>query len=287
MALSRTDYSTTTAYDRGASTAAVNTASFTPPNNSLLVIVAGLIADNDAAVRPTSLTITDDLGAHLTYTVRVTTGNPAQWGYGARIWTAPVTTGASMQIQIGSGAAQANAIYIRRFAYTGYDTVTPTGATATGTDANGTGAASITLSGTPASTSEVIGVLSGVVVSGSATVTEGSGWTEVDESLDTGWGYFEVQTRTGSTSTTVAWAEVGNAANPLEAMLAALEIRAAAGSTPPLFRNNPGGHLSGLGSGGPFFQNPLQRCRESVGSGWKRLNGLLVPDHITSRRRLA
>jgi hypothetical protein len=60
-------------------------------------------------------------------------------------------------------------------------------------------------------------------------------------------------------------------------------ILQAGGGTPKLFRTNPGGNLSGLGSGGPFFQNPLQR----VADVWKRRNGIFVPLNYFNREALA
>jgi hypothetical protein len=54
-------------------------------------------------------------------------------------------------------------------------------------------------------------------------------------------------------------------------------------STGKLFRTNPSGNLSGLGSSGPFFQNPLQR----VADVWKRRNGIFVPLNYFNREALA
>jgi hypothetical protein len=223
-ALTRTTFPTTFASARGASNTAVTTAAFTTSNSSLLVVIGGMLADNSAANRPTGLTISSS--PTLTWTRQLTTGNPVQWGYGIAIWTAPVTSGASTTVTIGMGTDLNNDIYIKPLGYTNYKTATPIGGTATGTDANGTGPASITLSSTPASTSEIIAVLSSVVNSGTATITPGSTFTEMDEQGETGWGYFEVQTKTGTTSTTVDWVDVGASASaPLEAMLCALEIQ--------------------------------------------------------------
>lgn len=75
------------------------TASFTPPANSLLVVlVAG---DSSSATTPT-LTVTDNLGVHLTYTQRVWANrvdSPSTDGHAA-IYTAPVTSSAAMTVSV-------------------------------------------------------------------------------------------------------------------------------------------------------------------------------------------
>lgn len=72
------------------------TASFTPPNNSLLVICVSYDADGAGA------TTFNFLGGSLTYTERAkadgTTHNQATV---SAIWTAPVTTGVSMTVRAG------------------------------------------------------------------------------------------------------------------------------------------------------------------------------------------
>lgn len=76
------------------------TASFTPPANSLLVAMATGDTFN-ASTNPT-VSITDNLGTHLTYTQRVlsnSTDTPAAGG-GAAIWTAPVVTSAAMTVSL-------------------------------------------------------------------------------------------------------------------------------------------------------------------------------------------
>ena len=49
-------------------------------------------------------------------------------------------------------------------------------------------------------------------------------------------------------------------------------VDAGGGGGGSLFRTNPGGQLSGLGSGGKFFQNPLQRTADA----WQRIRGIFV-----------
>jgi hypothetical protein len=228
MALARTDYALQSSRLRGGANAAFTTTSYSFPANSLVVVSVNATADNSASVRPTALTLLINTGG-LTATARVTTGNPVQWGYGTRVFTF-ITSGAlTTTLTVQSGVDLINDYEIDVCSYTGYDTTTPIGGTATGTDANGTGAASITLSAAPASGDETLAYLTGVVNSGSCTVTAGTGFTNLHYGVDDGWEYFQSATRTGSTSTTVAWGNVGVGGSPLECMLCALVIKAATG----------------------------------------------------------
>jgi hypothetical protein len=84
------------------------TASFTPPANSLLVVMA--TGDSFSSSSNATFTVTDNLGAHLTYTQRMlsqSTDVPAAGG-GAVIWTAPVTVSAAMTVSVtdNSGSGQ-------------------------------------------------------------------------------------------------------------------------------------------------------------------------------------
>src|SRR3954463_1024322 len=92
-----TEQSSTSNFGTGAFT----TSSFTPANNSLLVVVAAQAALTYSGAEGTDLTITSSAG--LTWTSRVATSGvsaQADWSYGARIWTAPVTNGQSMTVSI-------------------------------------------------------------------------------------------------------------------------------------------------------------------------------------------
>src|SRR5229473_11519 len=145
MALARTNLGTWFSTAVGAS---FTTGSFTPDNSSVLAICAHT-SDGGAA----SLTITDSLGAHLVYTKQVDQTDTFPF-HRAVIWTAPVTTGASMTVTIsGSPGSE---VTVHAFDWTGYNTGTPTGATAKG-QVTASGAVNITLSAAPASSSEVIG----------------------------------------------------------------------------------------------------------------------------------
>lgn len=184
--------------------------SFTPSNSSLLVVAVVGETDGGSQLRSSEMSISDSLGT-LTWTKRVhgDTGGGGTYSPICAIWTAPVTTGASMTVSISNGGTgkslHGGVIFV--IDYTGYDTGTPTGATAANTMADD-GAVSLTLSGTPASTSEVLGLLGhGVGGVGSITASPGSGWTEIYDLTYTDNTGGELQALVGLGSTTVPWAD--------------------------------------------------------------------------------
>ena len=219
-------------------TGAATTASFTPADNSLLVIGLTCV-DNAAGDISTALTIADSLGGGaLTYTARVTQGHAGGGFAQGRVWTAPVTTGASMTLSFDCGA---NNIYWYKwfvFEVTGYDTGTPTGGTASaalGDGSNGSfnGSHSITLSSAPASGDYTLAFLGADANSSSSQqVTPGADFTESGElnpSTGSFLGYAEAQQRTGSTSTTVNWVDTQGGTGAFSGVLTALVIKVSAG----------------------------------------------------------
>jgi hypothetical protein len=189
-------------------TGAYTSAAFTPENSSLLTVVGCAISETDGGMEGTTLTIADSLT--LTWTSRAATTTSPAWSYGCRIWTTPITTGASMTVSLDAGATDVEFYRLEIFSYTtntGGATVTA-GGNAIGSDADGDGAASITLSATPATSSHVIGVCLTGLGGASGTITSGSGFTQINEAVMTSWAVTETETRTSSTSTTVDWVDV-------------------------------------------------------------------------------
>lgn len=234
MALSRTDLlgaisGTTGTFGTGAYT----TGSFTPPNNSLLVVGEAYIENAGTTTNPIgTLTIS---GGGWTYTNALSlTVSPTAFPTSTIIWTAPVTTGASMTLTLDAGARDAGMYAVSVVAYTGYDTGTPTGATgSTSAQPNNSTTAnpiSLTLNAAPATTSEVFApVAMDKDVLGT---TPGSGWTELYDLENTTWGGMQSQVRTGSTSTSVDWVDLRGGGGVLFNYSAlALEIKAAAASS--------------------------------------------------------
>ncbi len=181
------------------------------------------ITTADGGFRGTDLTVTDSVG--LTWTSRAATTDSPAWSYGIRIWTAPVTTGASMTVSIDAGAFSMEFYRLVIVDYTSTTTsVQTTTNSIVGSDADGDGAATITLPSAPATTSEVIAAAASAVASGNGTITVGTGWTELNDAFGAGWIIFQTQARTGSTSTSVTWDDLCVTATPSGATLAAYEI---------------------------------------------------------------
>jgi hypothetical protein len=110
-------------------TAAATTATFTPPAGSLLLVLwAG---NTSTASGPSSPTITDSLGAHLTYTLtdwQSRADAPTRDGQAAA-WTAPVTTSAPMTVSVSNSAISGDrAAGLQVLVLTGQHATTPVGA---------------------------------------------------------------------------------------------------------------------------------------------------------------
>ena len=202
-----------------------STNNFTPPNNCLLVVFVAIGGGASTTIADPTIS-----GGGLTWTKQASALDNSRSSYpsGATIFTAPVTTGALMSLTLGQSASNP-ALSVHVNAVTGYNTSSPVGATATGTSL-GNGAISITLSGTPSSSSLLFAGIqdfcNGLAQTG---ITEGSGWTirNAFESVQAFQVNDATQYRTGTTSTTVPWqqAVVGDAYYTQAA--AAIEIQAA------------------------------------------------------------
>lgn len=190
-----------TRQDFNASSGTTN--SFTPPDNSLLVVVATQLKQADSATAVQNATIS---GGGLTWTRRVYQGAAGFYMTGLVIWTAPVTTGASMTVTVNANDGDVSQISIQPIAYTDYDSV---GATVANTVDAADGAFSLTLGSAPGFHDEVVAAISATnATGGHVRVDPGSGWTEVSDSGIAGLAEMQVQYRKGSTSTSVAWADV-------------------------------------------------------------------------------
>ena len=230
MALVRTSRGS---WDSGAShgTGSYTTGSFTPSANSLLTVIVCAETNNGSSNISASLTITDSAG--LTWTAITNVGNSTSWATGMRAWRAPVgASPSSMTVTVDCGANNIYEYLVDAIDSTGYDTSSPIGATATGggSGSNGLGtdgAASITLSAAPASSSLVIGALGGDT-SSTGGVTYGTGWTELYDVRGPGEAFLQVQERTGSTSTTVGWNDICTSGTAWKSLGLAFEVKAAA-----------------------------------------------------------
>lgn len=226
MALARTTFAISESGDNHG-TGSFTTGAFTPPDNSLLVVAIYAHGTSGADIS-SSQTISDSVG--LTWTSRALVGVAASDGLGIRVWTAPVTTGASMTITADCGAENVFKYGVHRIAYTGYDTGSPTGATATAGVSGATDDETITLSASPATTSEVVAAMGIIMGGGTQLVTPGTGWTEIYEGTsDADFSNTQSQVRTGSTSTSVVWDDIdAGTGTATHGGFLAVEIKAAA-----------------------------------------------------------
>src|SRR6266853_418788 len=262
MALVRTNVSTTVKAPGTATS--VTTASFTPADNSLVVVFAGLQSSNNSLAASIS-------GGSLTWTKQAQAGvDVSNFGHFSILWTAPVTTGASMTVTVGNMPSDGTAEgIVHVFYYTGHNTSTPVGGTASATAAFNS-AVNLTLSSAPATTSEVIAGASDDTGSGAANITTGTGWTQQTHVSDTANTDSQTQTRTSSTSTNVLWNS--NAAGT-NGCAVAIEIVVA------------------TAAGNPFVNNTDLPTRGFVYSEWQRwtesgLTTLPTPTVLTQTLRV-
>src|SRR5690606_970939 len=196
---------------------------FTPPNNSLLVAVVGACQSSGNTDPSGDIGIS---GGGLTWTPRLTIGSPVSFSRGVRIFTAPVVTGAPMTVTGSLGARPIHSLDIHVFAYENADVANPTGVFASSnTVPGGAGPQTLTLSGPPALTSEVLAVLHTNPTSSSSPIPPTPPWVE---QYDIGAANIQMQTQTraGDASTTVSWSGVGVTFGSTN-VAAAIEIRRA------------------------------------------------------------
>lgn len=204
------------------------TSSFTPRNSSLLVVVAQAMADGVVpGFNGSNITLANSAG--LTMTAIGNTGTPPSWYYGLRAWYMPVTTGASMTIDLDCGTTSIISYAVSVYDITGYDTGTPVTGLITGSDADGNGAHSITLAATPTADDIAISAVAVQLSAGTNTVTPNAAWTEDYDTTESDWYGFQTQRRTGSTSTTVTWDDLSATGTPVDAVSLAFIVKNAAG----------------------------------------------------------
>jgi hypothetical protein len=231
MALSRTQhgpYVHNTAGFVAQGTGPYTTSAFSTTSGSLLVAIVIAGTDNPSTGEP-SYVLT---GGSLTWTKRTSAvGEYSGDGMLVQIWTAPVTTGASITLTSTHTGINSYNMGIYPFTYTGQH-ATPTGGFAAATSTTTTTA--LTLSATPASDSEILAAMVVAANDGDAagaTIAPADSFVELAEYTTTDSFYKrQIQTRTGSTSTAVSWTTTTDAGGGYERRIfAALEIKAAAG----------------------------------------------------------
>lgn len=235
MAITRTQVHAQTSGD-GHGTGVFTTTSFTPGSGVPLEIIVFAFSNSNDTLAGSDVTVTDSMGP-LTYSVNKQTTDTESdgWGYAIKsVRTSNTTGGGSMTVSVDAGAFNITNYRVEVYTLSGHDTGSPIGASGLSTDVDGDGAGSITLDATPASSSIVVGLAITAHDSTVGTIDPGADFTEVTDVARSGWWNFHHQTRTGSTSTTVAWADLNNGGlTPLGSAMMAYEIKAASASYTP------------------------------------------------------
>lgn len=215
------------AYSAASHTASGNsytTGSFTPTEGGLMVL--WFYSIGDGGVTSGNWTVTDSQSR--TWTRRTTQALGPSSGYHASLecWTAPTGSSAATTIT----AANSNSVggddyWMASVVEVGnFDTGSPITQTDTETQ-TGTGAESLTLGAAPASTGLVIAARGASPASADVmSATPGTGWTEVHDLNETAYAGLQVEYRTGSTSTDVAWNPIMDAGSLFYGAKAAIEI---------------------------------------------------------------
>ena len=125
MALART-FRTSGATTTNPGTASWASGSFTPSSSSLLVVGMWVVDNGLAADVTADMTVS---GGGWTYTGGPSIGGAGSFQAQAKIWTAPVTTGASMSLTFDCGTRNIYSSGWFVWDFTGYNTGTPTGGT--------------------------------------------------------------------------------------------------------------------------------------------------------------
>lgn len=213
------------------------TSAFSVTAGEIVLVFVGA-TDENVVTAATWLTCT---AAGYTFTAAALADQATAFTGQLRAFTAEApSTNATQTVTIGTGVVETFELHYSIYTIAGADTTDPVGATATGTETwNGTdtldGAETITLDSAPATDSTVVAAIYLDAANGDITkaVAPGSGWTEDAELPGSGSveGFLQVQQRTGSTSTSVDWADINvNAATTdfYSYAAVAVEIKAAA-----------------------------------------------------------
>ena len=110
----------------------LTTASFTPPAGSVLVISAQSNGNSDVK----SISVSDNLSSHLTYTQAQVKGNTTNDVY-AKLYWAPVTTSRAMTVTATIGGNSGDYGMLSVLVFTGANTAAPIGASGGGRGATG------------------------------------------------------------------------------------------------------------------------------------------------------
>ena len=227
MALSRTVHAANSSFAPGA------------VGDLIVLAIAALRNDTNSPWTPSGIAVS---GGGLSWTRRVDVApTRSDWNLAVQVWTAVAASTSSISITITKASGDANyyGSWFRAITYSGANTASPVGVTATDDTFGADGAQSLTLSGAPASSSEVVGIIGGQMYTGIGNADVGSGYTSLFAQGTDGEYMLEGQYRTGSTDTSAGWSDVygvGSSGSYFYDTLAlAFEIKEAAGGAATSF----------------------------------------------------
>lgn len=229
MALTVTSILQQTSAD-GFGTGGFTSSGFTPGSGRRVLVICMAQSAADDAMEGSDLTISDSDSSITSWTSIVNSTSSPGWGYGSRAWVSDQgASGSSMTVTVDSGAFNIENYRLEVFDIVDFGGI---GGTVAATSTNFISPVTINLSSAPASSSLCIGAANVSLGGGASTVTPGTGWTELPGSdvSRAAWYNFEIETRTGSTSTAVEWQDLASDPSPIGAVLIAFEIQEGAAS---------------------------------------------------------
>lgn len=186
--------------------------SFTPPGTSVMLV--GVFGTENSGIAPNAADMSVTSSAGYTFTPLLTLAVGSTFATYVGIFRAIVVTGTLGTVTASFNGRNMSAVGVSVAAWTGYNASTPTGATASGQQTAGfttPNPATITLSGAPASTSEVWGIIGADKSTADITPGTSASFIETTDQFNAPaniTGGFETEVRGSSTSTTVKWDDV-------------------------------------------------------------------------------
>jgi hypothetical protein len=175
------------------------------------VVVVQVMRTATSTYNPQNGTMSNS-GTALTWTQRCEAHSASDnYGSGLVVFTAPVTTGASMTVTFTKAAGDADFERVggHVLSFTGYDTASPVGGTLGDNAGPGDGSWSPSLSAAPALTSQVIAAIVGTCnTTLDVYQTIGTGWTSLLTRNEIQYYGYTDEVRANSTTQTILWDDV-------------------------------------------------------------------------------
>jgi hypothetical protein len=188
----------------------VASSSFTPPPNSVIFVEVWTMRNgNSTPYTPGSLTFADSGGK--TWTRRVYDAQTVDYGNSLGIWTANSgASPASMTVTVTKTAGDVDymRMRVRVYAYVYCNAIAPIGGSITNNAGATDGAQTLTLGATPAATSEILTIITGVIQGANDVIAvEDTNFIELVRNSESSVFDYQVGARGNTTSTTAGWSD--------------------------------------------------------------------------------